>query len=453
MSLLALCSGKERKTVIHQPDDRTQQARQLYETGDFEAAGRLYHGLWDEQGDAFSGGRYAYCLRKCGHAQAALTVARRVAEKHPEDIYVRREVVWALYEAEFKPAKERGDLNALLHAGQQILELTDEDLPVRRVVLDASKLAKDKMKWNIASTWCDRIDRQKLSTEPREIDGHRAVSEREQWYFAKVKSLVQLNRWAEARELALEAREAFPRKRDFARWAAQALAGQGQVSEAIAELEALADRGQPEWYLLSDLAELKLRNGQPDDAYSIACQAALAFGEDKAKVGLFLLIGQAALALQRFDVAARHATLSRLVRVREGWRVPGEVTRLEAQAQSGSEQADQPPPDVPDDLRALAVLCRQDWEQAVPPESLPQRRERQRRRPPLKPSGQFQTGRIKTYKEDRAFGFIIPDDSGADLFFHISQVRGIERPEQGMAVRYQVADSPKGPNAVNVQPV
>lgn len=63
------------------PDDRSQQARQLYEAGDFEAAGRLYHKLWDEQGDAFSGGRYAQCLRKLGHDQAALIVACRVVER------------------------------------------------------------------------------------------------------------------------------------------------------------------------------------------------------------------------------------------------------------------------------------------------------------------------------------------------------------------------------------
>jgi hypothetical protein len=112
-------------------------------------------------------------------------------------------------------------------------------------------------------------------------------------------------------------------------------------------------RGQPEWYLLSDLAELKLRTGQADEAYPIACRAALAFGEDKAKVGLFLLIGQAALVLEQFDVAARHARLSRLVRSREGWSVPGEVVRLESQAQSAYQETGQPSLNLPDELPAL----------------------------------------------------------------------------------------------------
>ncbi len=441
--------------MTQQPDDRAQQARQFYEAGSYEEAGKLYHQLWDECGDAFSGGRYAYCLRKCGYPKHALRVARQVIGKHPDDIYVRREVVWALYDAEFKPAKERGDLGALVRAGQQMLDLTDEELPVRLVSFAVMGLAKEKMKWSVVSDWCDRLDRQQLSTEPREMGGRRVISEREQWYFAKVKSLMQLKRWDEARELALEAMQAFPRKRDFPRWAAEALAGQGQVPEAIDELESLAQRGRPEWYLLHTLAELKLRNGQADEAYTTACRAALAPGEDKAKVGLYGLIGQVALALERFDVAARHAMLSRLVRSGVGWSVPGEVVRLESQAQAANEQAGQPPFDFPEDIPALTALCQQDWERVVPPELRPQPREKRRRRPshqPVETDGAFHTGRIKTYVEDRGFGFIKPDDGGDDVFFHISGVRDIERPEQGMAVKYQVAETPRGLNAVNVQP-
>ena len=58
---------------------------------------------------------------------------RKVVDKYPDDICVRREVVWALYEAEFKLAKKQGDLGALLRVGQQILQLTDQELPVRLV--------------------------------------------------------------------------------------------------------------------------------------------------------------------------------------------------------------------------------------------------------------------------------------------------------------------------------
>ncbi len=435
-----------------QPPDTRTQAKQFYDAQEYEEAGKLYHQLWDDQGDAFSGGRYVHCLRKAGYAKAALIVAQKVAEKHPDDVHVRREIVWALYEAEFKPAKEKGDLSTLTRTGQQILDRTDDELPVRLVSFAVIGLAKDKMNWGMVSAWCDRLERQKLSAEPREMGGRRVVSEREQWYFAKVKSLVQLKQWDQARELALEALQAFPRKRDFARWAAQALAGQGQISQAIAELETLARQGRAEWYLLKDLAELKLQDKQVEQAYRMASQAALAFGEDKAKVSLFALISQIAYECQRFDVAIRHAVLSRLVRAREGWNV-GEAVRLESQARSAYEQTDQPSHSLPDEISELTTLCRRDWEQAVPPEHRPRPKEKRRRHPRPKVDGTIHTGSIKKYLDDRGFGFIRPDDGGDDLFFHISKVQDIESPEQGMAVQYQVTEGKKGLNAVNVQAI
>jgi len=323
---------------------------------------------------------------------------------------------------------------------------------VRLVTFAVIGAAKDKMKWNIVSPWCDRINPQTLSVEPREMDGRRVISEREQWYFAKIKSLVELKQWDAARDIAVEAMQAFPRKRDFARWAAQALAGQGTVAEAIVELEALLQRGQPEWYLLSDLAELKLRNDQTGEAYRLACRAALAFGEDKAKVGLYALIAKTALMLQRLDVAARHAALSRLVRAREGWSISADLVRLEKQACDAMTQSGATLPEIPDAVGPLLKLCRRDWEEAVPADERPQPKQlRSRPSAPVATRATF-TGQIKTYNGDRGFGLIRPDDGGKDIFFHISGVRGIDTPAEGLAVQYEVGESEKGPRAIYVRP-
>jgi cold shock protein len=200
------------------------------------------------------------------------------------------------------------------------------------------------------------------------------------------------------------------------------------------------------------LAELKLLNKQAEEAYRIACRATLAFGEDKAKVSLFALVGQIAFETRRLDVAIRHAALARLVRVRQGWSVPGEVTQLESKSRLACEQAGQPSFELPDDISKLTALCKRDWEQAVPPELKPQPKEKRPRRLMLKPDGAIHTGRVKTYKEERGFGFIKPDDGTSDIFFHISNVQDIELPVEGMAVQYQIAESQKGLNAVNVQP-
>ena len=53
-------------------------------------------------------------------------------------------------------------------------------------------------------------------------------------------------------------------------------------------------------------------------------------------------------------------------------------------------------------------------------------------------------GRIKDFKEDRGFGFIVPDDGGPDLFFHKQEVndQGCDL-EPGAPVEYSVAPGRK----------
>ena len=63
------------------------------------------------------------------------------------------------------------------------------------------------------------------------------------------------------------------------------------------------------------------------------------------------------------------------------------------------------------------------------------------------------TGVIKKLISDKGFGFISVPGQEKDLFFHSKALVGVQFAElhEGDAVSFDTEDSPKGPNAVNVQ--
>ncbi len=53
---------------------------------------------------------------------------------------------------------------------------------------------------------------------------------------------------------------------------------------------------------------------------------------------------------------------------------------------------------------------------------------------------------------DRGFGFITQEGSDKDLFFHANELKNVEFNDlkEGDAVTFEIADGPKGPNAIEV---
>jgi CspA family cold shock protein len=63
-----------------------------------------------------------------------------------------------------------------------------------------------------------------------------------------------------------------------------------------------------------------------------------------------------------------------------------------------------------------------------------------------------QQGTVKWFNAEKGFGFITPEEGGADLFVHFSAIQGsgFKSLDEGQRVSFESAQGQKGPQAINV---
>ena len=65
------------------------------------------------------------------------------------------------------------------------------------------------------------------------------------------------------------------------------------------------------------------------------------------------------------------------------------------------------------------------------------------------------TGVVKWFNNEKGYGFITPDEGGADLFAHFSSIvsEGFKTLNENQRVEFEITQGDKGPQATNITPL
>lgn len=387
---------------MDEPLPRFEDANALRRS-DPAAALPLFRQLWEKRGNPWAGWGYAQCLRKQGDLETAIQVCREALAHDSENKYLRTELAWALYGRDLKRASENKDLDAVLGIAKEILSLDSDHLTHKKVALKVIQTAKANQKWRIVLEWAGRFAPEDFDLEPYPQSQRRMMSERETFYSAYARALHETSKHADARQVAQRGLAEFPNSLFLARTAALALAEQGGIATAAQEMRQLVNRPGADWYFKAELANMELQLGRTEEAYRLACEAALKAREDEQRVNLFLILARAALLQRRVQVAAEHVTLAKLVRVQNDWKIPNELAQLEMEISTAAQELGQNIA-LSQESRELHRTCREHWQAAT------------KRELPIK------SGRMGRIDASKPYAFIYPDDHSSLVFVRMKEV-------------------------------
>lgn len=330
--------------------------------------------MWRANPDPNVGWRYVYCLRKLDYFDAAVKIGYSVYERFPYDGMVISELVWSLYNRDLKPAVQQNNAFQVFQVAQRILSLQPTDLALARPVLTTLSVLDNQNRPDLLVQLTEGLLPDMFDATPNHIKGRSTPSDREQFCLKRANALCEVQRYEEARTVALaglELRTALTESKRIpnvflARAAIQALAGLGRLQQAAQEMKHLIQHAHnAPWYFKKESAEFENRLGNHETAYLLLCQALQTPQKEKYLLGAFMQLAEVAADMEKWQIAAYHVALIRGIRAREGWKVPQEVIDLEHRVQTALVKEGEAWPQEDGDVKRLLQVCGMYWQQGI----------------------------------------------------------------------------------------
>lgn len=347
-----------------------EQAEQLRKAGRCQEALEIFLPLSERRASASLAWRIAYCLRKLGRLEEAENFARQALQQFPDDQYIASELGWVLYERYFKSVSPNLSLHQLDHIAKEILELAPEnEVLTERVALQMMKHAKQKGQWRVVLEWAERINPESLSNERREMEQGTVMSERESYYIAYSRALIETEQFDPATRVVQETLQQFPDSLFLKRNLALAYEGLSDFDNALAILRDSLSHPRADWYLRQDLARIESKSGNPSLAYRIYCEILIDLSRRQSLeylVGLLEEVGYVACSLEKWEAARHYATLAYDVREQNGWSTPESLSNLLQRIRRTLQSQNQSLNRLPQDRQQLLSRCKQFWREESP---------------------------------------------------------------------------------------
>lgn len=306
--------------------EKSQKANDLRKSGSFKEAKELYLEVWNEENDKFSAAGLLHCNRKLGDFDESLKIIDSITDKFIDFNWVKIECIWTLIQGELYKLPEDVETIEVVNLGLKILELEPEFIALKTVVFKVLKTAKKNKDWHIILEWIDKINPEELENQ---TEVKKDWTDEELWYYYKVTTFNKTGDYESSYELALSIIDKFPsKKKFFKREIALSKIAQEDYNEGEKIYSELTRKPNSDWWLLNEYGAILVKNGKPEEAFSVFCKAGLSGGPLGHKVKLLKNLADLLIERNQIENALIHLLLINKVREKEGWGMSNDAEKI-----------------------------------------------------------------------------------------------------------------------------